>query len=375
MRVRLPLFLAGGALSVLVLIPLALKSRDTGIDVLQGYAFPACLLLAFCLRGRRSFQIPAAVPAFALFGWLGCLLYRDAAIETRAIVPRLEIAAASHDSLGIRSRSLQRNGAIVAQTYSIVSPALISKSFPSSLKAYEWLNARRDARLLVVGEEENWDLVFGRAGRDEDCEASCRASVPFAERYHVKLPDEAAAVDVPYFSKPLLLVQRPELVHVPAEPVELTAHALVWLSAGLRAAATSGPQSLGVQDALFEARTVLGQWRNVAPIAAASAISGTLVLTDQNLTPVEHQDAVSELFRALRLARKDYDPELYGMIVNNLAIAKFFVDGSADTLRSVKASLAEVSRLVSIDGRPTLAARTAMVNLELLDSARSLPTP
>src|SRR6187402_2006080 len=167
---------------ILAAAPLVLKAAGARLDILQSYAFPLCVLFAVLAGRRRFLRIPLAVPAFALVAWFGCLLYRELSVERKELKPLLEITPADHDPLGIRARSLHRKAAMVARTFKIEAPSLIEKSFRTSGEAYSWLRKRGDARLLVVGREENWDLVFGRAVEARGCGESCTGIEKEAER-------------------------------------------------------------------------------------------------------------------------------------------------------------------------------------------------
>ncbi len=353
-------------------VPAVLQSRGFRLEAVQGAAFPIVAVLVL-VAGGYFFRIPKWVPVLALLGWLGCVLNREISISVPESFPMLTIARVNNDPLGIQSRSLQRYGATIAKTYDIQSPELLSRAFRSSSDAYEWLRRRNDARLVVVGATPALELVFGAAPSPFPCRSSgvtiCSDLEKLGNEFNILLDREALVVAPPFASTPLLMTMRPESIQFASDPVELTVHVLTWLTEGLRLASVGGAEEIArAEDALFQSSSALGRWKTAAPVAVSSAILGTLQLSESAEPSTQvYNDAVKLLYRALRLIREDNDPELWAMIVNNLAVAKLYRDNTPQTILESRKLLRQASGVMNRKKVPVLAARIATTNLALMD--------
>lgn len=354
-------------------------SWDVRLSSVQSWAFPI-LLFALSLWGRRILKLPLWIPAVAFLGWMSTLAYQRIALASGNEL-RLTITAAPHDPLGVRGRALERYSAMIAQLFDLPLPQHLDTVVPTARGAKDSVASVNDNRLLVVAQNENWDLRIGRGAKLRRCRfgaTRCEALSDLARRFQVIAENEAYFVEPPASEYPLMMVLRPEVVHFPAEPVDLSAQSLEWITNGLQFAAglrrLPAPQltnEVMTEDAFEIASSIQGVWKSFTPLGAASAMLGTFRLIESDAPSRSTLgDSVSDLQRAMRLARRQYDPELFAMILNNLAISRLyeaeFVTAGTRVQRSMEMQLEEASGFVDAEGRPVLGARVALLNLAIL---------
>ena len=382
--------------AMLLLLPLLLPQVGIGdvgsvhglrLNTLQSWAFPFILLLSL-VWGRKLLHLPIWIPLCAAFGWLCSLSYQHLAMASVNEL-RLTMTPAPDDPLGIRGRALERYSLMFAQLFDLAVPQHVEEQFESSSRAVDVARAQRDARLLVVAQGGNWDLVFGTGARIRPClleQRVCEKLISQAKIYGIDSEREIAFVDPLGSETPLALVMRPEIVHVPAEPVELSAKYLEWTTTALQYAISSKPlpnsivteagdrfelQEAATKDALSEASQIQGVWKSFSPLAAASAMLGSFRLSERGPLPAcVLKDSISDLSRALRLARREYDPETFAMIFNNLAVARLYETDAQmsgeKNIQLLENQLVQAMSFKNEKGQPLLGARAALLNLALL---------
>lgn len=363
-----------------ILFPLGSLALGHSLSHMQTICFPV-VLLGVAAIARFSRLVPVWVPGFALLGWLMSLGYGQYCHARAADEFKLRIHSVAGDVLNVRARGLERYTAMVSRNFGLPLPVLSNSSFSSLQGAAAALLARSHSGVLVYPQGENWSVLVGGVAGLEFCglEASdCREVVDLAESYGILEKQNGKTVNLgavafwPRFSRsPLLLGVAPEQIALSAQPLDVTAQYIAWMSYGLgllQHPALDSLQRVRAEDAFLVARRLRGFSGMTSPTAAASLLVGvSRLLPRTEIEPQTVRESAKDFIRAKKLSRKEFDPEIHALALNNLAVAQLNSKFSPKSLKAIRRLLHSASLLRSKDGRPVLGARIALVNLSLLE--------
>ncbi len=367
------------------------------IEAVQTILFPL-VLLAFW---RAPIAAAYRIPPVALLAAFGCWTF--ASLNIRGYLPgifpreRIVLGELDADDGELGSRDLLRRYNVIAQAYSLPRMEVLRRRFGGKEEARDWLKNRSDVRLLLTGTPEWLTVFFSQIRLELPGSVLLPGDFPpelvaEANVWKVPLDDTVRVVRIPEAETAVVLALVPEWLTLPGEPSELSRHYLGWLGESIGKAGDR-PRAFGDrrgalgasgdfgriqlqafrEDALAQSCLMLGSWKSPEPIALARLLSGTYqlaaALAETSANSDELLAAFSTLHGAQKTLRRERQPVLLSLLRNNSAVARVFLAQKEEDTARARRELLAASTYTDPDGRPTLGARIAMLNIVLLEQA------
>lgn len=354
---------------------------------LQTLLFPLMLITVLKVPKAELLRFPRWVFFVAAVCWaLG-------ALHVRAYAPSIinghgiYISRLDEGSQSLLHRELYRRVNEISKRLDLPPAYLVQQRFESDDPARSWLRSHPEALFVARGTNDWIRLVFNplrsiAAGAADPSPDFLRSA---AERAGIGDVDQFAHARVEWIEEPFLVGQLPEFLLVPGQPPELGRHFLSWLGKGLldeKHLERYLPNNLTDSQrrerlvaerkaALLAAGGIEGLWKSSAPRGTALSLAATLELLDavRPGEPVEERGlhcAQVGFRNSAALARHDDVPQIAAITFNNIAVARIFAGyRDSDFVKAYK-WLSIAAGLRGKDGEPTLGAKLALVNLEML---------
>lgn len=202
-----------------------------------------------------------------------------------------------------------------------------------------------------------------------------------AEKYDLDLDNKISIVEVRSLGLKLLLGQAPEILNLPAEPAELSAHYLFWLGKALGKLEPKNvidqnyyqAEKVALEESVFGFLSEMdGSWRSPEPLAVARMLFGTRMFLQSYQDDTLQQDAMLAasdiIFRSVKSLQREKNTDLVTLARNNFAISRFILANSADDYGN---SIRELWKAVQVDPGQKIStgSKIALLNLELIKEA------
>jgi len=371
---------------------------NVSIEAAQTVFFPLFVLALMKLPRSRALHLPQTLVATSLGCWAICALHIRGYLpeifsQEHIALSRLEREASNEQY----SRELFRRYNIIARAYHLPPMEIVARRFDEQDDAQDWIDHSSSVSLILSGSPEWLYATFAPLERklspSSERPKESEFLLAILKEWDIDFRRDHVSLIQPHgLSTPVLLAYLPRSVALPTEPPELTLHFLAWLARSITANCEA-PELYGnkaselgrssnfstvqeqacAEDSISQMTNMLGSWRSPAPLSLARLMIGTTRLAENlSESSANNQgmvDAASELNAAQKMLRKEQYAELMSLVRNNFGVARAFVAQTDDDYMKARKEFLGTASIIGEDGRPTVGARAAMVNLILLERA------
>lgn len=328
----------------------------------QIYIFPIVLLLFHLLFTINAKGLIKVLPVFALTLWILGFLLLSLKKDNFVVLAMLE-----DDQKREVEIDFFRMQKTVSNLYGMDRISLASEQFNSKDEFTKFL-IDRGAKLGLYGNTKWTKVIF--------LDALSQLFLQKGKEAHIGSYD--------YGRFDLLLSSFPEEASIPLMPVSLSAHFVSWLAYGLDRNLICSQMSMDCkkfsslpkvsiekirakqEDYFFQAASVDGKWLSSSPRSIARfflASSYMFSNTEVDFNQSEVDCAILALQKAIAPLRRNYEPELYSSIANNLGVFTFESAKTTEEIDRAKKIFRKTSQIKNSRGFLTKGAMLSQINL------------
>ncbi len=332
-------------------------SVSYSIEDSQQVIFPVLIVAFYFLLRKSRIKIPAFIFITTFLIWIFLLFRVSLMINLGYFEGRVIIGRLADDKYGFEARELYKSLQKIALTYHLPGPALlpIANAYKSdadsrfvaknSVFGHFNFSGSGTPSLVIYGNAKDFFLQFPKikVAALRSCEEIGKSNTLCAAGDE---NSNLGFIPVKYSNGVFLAVPgMPQQLTIPREPKYAISHYIEWLSAYYSPLINTSEEVR--RDVLFEASTVHG-----LPYGEIERTFAKILLSYEQITNLDYakngyqiENSKKRLSTLLRFVKGFKDPELYGIVLNLIAIA----DIHDAEFRGVSYDVA-ISRLKAIMG-------------------------
>jgi len=351
---------------------------DVAIESRQQAIFPIILVALWRAPIDSKQRLPILMVLAVFMLWL--MLSVGPFVGSNTAGRPVFFAQLSDDEHGLKVRGYVQRYNEIARTYNLPAADLLRRNIDEDREANEWLSGSTVAGLLITG-APRWLRVVPKP---VDYTASSSftfgsSGIPADTAQQAQSLGLAPGVDLLFMHLdslgfPLAASLLPEAFSVPADMPELTLHFLAWFAGAVSPLASEGDRARERAmryAALVEAASLEGPWTTKTPLGVAYYMLATFdlmeALADGDGRRGRFDLIIKKFGDAAAYVTPMDAPEVFAAVMNNAAIAAAANAISREERNRAKAWFWKAMVVTGKDGRQVKAARTAFLNLYLLD--------
>lgn len=286
-------------------VVILVKLTDTSFDSIQKILFFVSILALFFISRKFKFFIPTYVFIFAVAFWIAVSFRIPLMLRAGYFSNRIVLGSFETDIYSLNAREVYQELRKIGLTYKLPGPLVL----PLSRNKFEinnlnfnsdrdkWLNSLVSPALLIFSKNDSYEVNFPNIKIFPELEVKLKKE-NFASKSGVLNKDKYEFLKIDGFSSPLMMPELPAKVVIPKDPPQVIYHYISWLSGFFHSEIRNSPHL--VIDALNEAASILGPWKNQIPKVVSRYLFSLqeFSMWHEDITDAEIDILRQRLFRA-----------------------------------------------------------------------------